>query len=177
MIFGDTETTGLILPSANRLIHQPYIIEGYFCKTDKKLNFIEDLEFLLDPEVEIPEFITKITGISNDDIIGKPKFVNIYDRLCDFFLGETDFIAHNVEFDIGMLKIELQRIEKEFNFPWPRNHICTIEKTMHLENKMLKLEKLHEYATGKPHTNNAHRAKYDVFALIRCYKWIIKNNE
>ena len=73
------------------------------------------------------------------------------------------------------MKFELKRLGLEFNFPWPKNHICTVEKSFPIRNKRLKLEQLYEIATGKKGIKGAHRAKSDVLAMVECIVWLRKN--
>jgi len=179
MIFGDTETTGLLQPEANELRNQPYITEIYLVKLELnkrngEFTFIDELETFVRPPIPISEEITKITGITDAMLMDAPSFAQIYPKLCEFFLGETTFVAHNCSFDTGMLWCELARLEKEFKFPWPSDQQCTVELSMPLENKRLSLAKLHEKAFGAPH-ENAHRAKNDVMAMVRCYSWLVQS--
>lgn len=177
MIIGDTETTGLIKPEANELINQPHIIEIYLVKLDwdgEEFKFIDELETFVKPPIPIDPFITKITGITDDHVKDAPTFPQLYSKLCDFFLGETTFIAHNCAFDISMFYVELARMEKQAQFPWPYRQICTVEESMAIENKRLKLKRLHEIATGHEHEDQ-HRARGDVEALATCVAWLAKN--
>lgn len=172
MIFLDTETTGLLRPTASSLSDQPRITEVYLLKLDESLQIVDEIETLVNPTIPIPETITKITGITDEMVAGCPTFPMLYPRLCEFFLGERTVVAHNCSFDMGVFWAELARMEAEFKFPWPQEWICTVERSFHLKNKRLKLSDLHEMATGKPHVDNAHRAKDDVHAMVRCYLWL-----
>ena len=169
MIFIDTETTGLLKPDAADISLQPYITEICIVVTDRDLNFDYEFETFVKPPVPIPDEIIQITGIRNEDIEYAPSFTDIYEKLCYIFLGEDTLVAHNASYDIGMLVCELKRMEKEFAFPWPYNQICTVEKSYILDNRRLSLDKLHKKLTGKEHVN-AHRAKNDVYALIRSFQ-------
>ncbi|HCB51137.1 TPA: hypothetical protein DEP21_00925 [Patescibacteria group bacterium] len=62
-------------------------------------KIVDTFQTLVDPERHIPTFITKITGISNDMIVGAPTIGEI---LPDFlnFLGDDIFVAHNISFDL-----------------------------------------------------------------------------
>lgn len=173
-IIMDTETTGLLEASASLLSQQPHIIEIYAARLDAKNNVIGEVETFIRAPVEIPKYITKITGIDDDMCLGAPTFVQVYKELVELFIGTRILICHNISFDAGMFWAELARIDKVFNFPWPPEWYCTMERSMHLENKHLKLSKLHEYATGEEHKEGAHRAKHDVFATLRCYKWMLE---
>ncbi len=176
MIFIDTETTGLLSASANELSAQPHITEIGAVKVDTDMEFVDELHMLLNPQCEIPENIIKTTGITNEMVADKPIFAEVVNDLSKFFLGEEIVIAHNCTFDMGMIYVELARIEREFKFPWPSTWICTVEKSFPIKNKRLKLGDLHMIATGQPHSDKAHRALEDVYAMIRCYSWMQKQN-
>jgi DNA polymerase III epsilon subunit family exonuclease len=171
MIAFDLETTGLLKPDLCELHYQPFITEIYLCKFDWKGNILQEFETYLKPPVPIPEEVIEITGITNEMVRSAPKFIEIYDELCDFVLGETTIFAHNCSFDIGVLACELQRKDLELRFPWPKNQICTVEASYPIQNKRMKLDDLHRMATGKG-IENAHRAKNDVVAMVRIILWL-----
>jgi DNA polymerase-3 subunit epsilon len=173
MIVLDTETTGLLKPDSITMNLQPYITELYAIKLTDDLEFISEIDTFINPTVPIPEHIIKLNGITDEMVADAPKFIDIYQQLVDMFLGEKIAIGHNVSFDLGMLYCELTRLSKEFHFPWPQKWICTVEKSLPIENKRLTLSQLHEKATGKPH-DGAHRAKADVHATIRGYTWLME---
>lgn len=174
MIIFDTETTGFLRASDANIKLQPYITEICCVKVDKEFDLIDEFESLVKPGVPIPEATIKINGIDDWLVADAPSFIEIYDDLSQFFLGEDILVAHNANFDVGVLYYELARLGFQANFPWPMHHICTIEKTMHIEGKRLSLGKLHKYATGKEFTDGAHRAKNDVYALVRCFQWMVE---
>lgn len=173
MIVTDTETTGLLLPSEADLKLQPFITELYAVKLDREFNIIDELDTFVKPPIPIPEEVEKITGICDAMVSDAPTFANIYDEFSDFFLGEDLLIGHNISFDAGVIWCELARLNKEVRFPWPKHWHCTVEKSFPIQNRRLKLGKLHEIATGKPH-EGAHRAKADVFATVRCYHYLLE---
>lgn len=168
----DTETTGLIKPDECDINAQPSIIEIYLLKLDDNLVKIDDFETLIKPPVPITEEITRITRIDNNDVRNSPSFIKIFDSLAKFMTGVDTLVAHNLAFDRAMLANELVRINKILRFPWPREHICTVEKTMHIEQRRLTLTNLHKNLFGEAF-EDAHRAKSDVDALYRCYKELI----
>ena len=174
MIFIDLETTGLLKPDATDIKFQPYITELCVIKTTSNFEMIDEIETFIKPPVPIPEVCVKITGITDEMVSAAPEFIEVFDELAEFFLGEDIAIAHNASFDLGVLKYELRRHGLEYNFPWPIKHHCTVELSRCIRNARLKLSDLHQLATGKPHIEGAHRAKHDVYALIRCYEWLRK---
>lgn len=174
MIFADFETTALLRPDASDIALQPYMTEACFVKVDNNFDFVGEIETFVKPPIPISDEITDITGITNEMLASAPTFVEVYDSFADFFLGEKVFIAHNASFDIGVLWWELVRHDFEKKFPWPKYHHCTVEISFPIKRKRLKLRDLHEMATGTAHLEGAHRAKNDVYALIRCYEWLVK---
>ncbi|MBN2470937.1 MAG: DEAD/DEAH box helicase [Anaerolineae bacterium] len=66
-------------------------------------QILETWETLIDPEREIPPFITSITGIRQDDVIGKPR-INDVRRDIEQFIGDAPVLGHNIGFDVGFLR-------------------------------------------------------------------------
>jgi len=169
----DTETTGLLRPNATNVAQQPEIIELYAVQINEKFEIIKEIDTFLNPTLPISDVITKITGINDDMVKDAPKFSAMYKQIAEVFKGSDCLVAHNASFDVSMLANELVRIDKVIHFPWPVNHICTVEKSNHIKGNRLNLAKLHELATGKPF-EGAHRAKADVHALVRCFHWLVE---
>lgn len=179
----DTETTGLQKPDPVELHKQPFMIEIYcdkfrFIKESGKFKIekIDEFYSLFKPPIPISELIIKITSITNDMLEDAPVFIDKYDDLCKFFLGSSVMVAHNCSFDSAIICNELRRHGLEYHFPWPKEHVCTVEKSFCIENKRLNLQKLYKIATGKSEFPNAHRARADVMAMMECVEWM-KNNE
>lgn len=176
MIVFDTETTNLTNPDLVALDQQPKIIEFAAIKLDDfDLLEIERLEFLCNPgEPLLPE-VTAINHITDEMLQGESSFAAHYWDLANFFLGETTMVAHNMSFDKALLKFDLMRIGKEFSFPWPMNQICTVEASFSINNKRMRLGDLHKHCCGEEF-KDAHRAMPDTEALVRCVRWLRKNN-
>jgi DNA polymerase III epsilon subunit-like protein len=176
----DTETTGLILPGANDISKQPYITDIYCHKQarDKDGNVLVTSIFhkLLKPPIPITAEITKITGVTDESRANSPSFVMIWEEMAEFFCGVDRMVAHNVAFDRSMLANELLRCDKVLKFPWPRQHICTVEKSLKYEQRRLNLTRLHEYLFGTGFVD-AHTAKGDVVPLVRCYNEMVKRGD
>jgi DNA polymerase III epsilon subunit-like protein len=175
-IIFDTETTGLIKPSATDINQQPYITELYALKvqhTDEGIVVIGEFESLFKVPVKLSDVITKITGLTNADLEHSPEFKDETDNLAKFFTGSDRLVAHNLAFDRSMLANELLRCDKILNFPWPREHICTVERSIYIEQRRMSLTRLHEHFFNEPFAD-AHRAKNDVIPLFRCYKEMVR---
>ena len=106
-------------------------------------------------------------------MVAKAKsFREHYLQIADFFFGVHRMVAHNLSYDRNMLLFELARIDKQLNFPWPIQHVCTVEKSIHIQQRRLKLATLHEELLGEEF-KDAHRAKNDVHALFLCYQRMV----
>ena len=57
---------------------------------------------LIDPEREMTEEISLITHITDDMLIGKPRWRDIQEKVADF-IGDSTIVGHNVLFDVAML--------------------------------------------------------------------------
>lgn len=164
----DTETTGLVIPAETNLNKQPHIIElgivEIFVDNDcANINHIKS--WLINPGVELTDEITKITGLKDEDLRDQLPFSGILEELIsDWFLGAHILVAHNLPFDHSMLLFELQRLGKEYAFPYPPKQLCTVQEFMHLESARLKLVDLYEKVLGKK-LNQTHRALDDARAL------------
>ncbi len=98
----DTETTGFDPLTGDRVIEVAAIELFNLMPTGKEFRR------LIDPERDIPADSTRVHGITNADVVGMPKFVDIIDDLLGF-LGDADIIAHNAPFDFGFIDAELFR--------------------------------------------------------------------
>ena len=76
---------------------------------------------LVDPEQRISWDIERLTGITNDDLVGAPTFAAIQDDLRAIFDGCV-FVAHNVRFDYGFIRNEFERLGRTFESPC----LCTV---------------------------------------------------
>jgi DNA polymerase III epsilon subunit family exonuclease len=90
----DLETTGLS-PSYHKIIE----IAALRYKDGK---ITRRFKSLVDPESRIPRFITRLTGIDEGMVEGKPTIDKVLPRL-KRFLGEHAFVAHNAGFDFRFL--------------------------------------------------------------------------
>ena len=173
MIVFDTETTGKTLPELVPLDQQPEIIEWAAVKLDDEtMAEVSYQTFLIRPRLlkQLPAVTTKITGITDADLKGKPPFPAFIGELNSFFLGERALTAHNVEFDCGMLAIELRRLGREYKFPWPPVRIDTIDLTKHHFDKFPTLDAMYEFLVKKPRPAQAHRALNDARDLAECVR-------
>lgn len=167
----DTETTGLIKPDVVELEKQPRIIELYCAKmlhkADGTIEQIDELDTYLAVPDPLPAIITKITGITDQDLVGAKSFTEKFEEIANFHVGVQRWVAHNLAFDSAMMGNEIARVGKILKFPFPPEHVCTVRATMHIEQRRMSLSNLYKELTGKEF--DAHRAKNDVMALVECY--------
>lgn len=167
----DTETTGLLKPTAVDLSEQPYIVEFAAVKVERygdQIQIIDEISMFIKPPIPLSAETNKITGITDAMLVGAKSFPLVWKDIAKFFLGVERVIAHNLGFDISMLANELMRIDSVLKFPWPTDHYCTVENSMHIEQRRLSLKNLHIELLGHDFAD-AHRAMNDVQALYRCY--------
>ena len=67
----------------------------------------------LDPERDLPPFITRLTGISPGMLVDQPKFADIAGELAEQ-LKDRVFVAHNARFDYSFIKKEFARLDTPF---------------------------------------------------------------
>ena len=168
IVIFDTETTGLSKPNPTPLNLQPFMTEIFCFKIDGDFNKVSEFESMVKPPIPISKEITKITGITDQDVENAPIFFSIYDELYDFFSDVQAVVGHNIAFDIDIIHFELARHDLDKKFSYPKRHICTVESSYHFENKRLKLQDLHEKLFGVG-SDGGHRARNDVIATAKCF--------
>ncbi|MCG7383356.1 3'-5' exonuclease [Paenibacillus sp. ACRRY] len=109
----------------------------------------------------IPEEITKLTGIKDDDLYGGAAIHNAYLALCNFIRGSR-VVAHNAPFDFSFLASCTRE-----GFV-PRSFACTRAMTRVLDPKESASLASTCLRYGTP-LNGHHRAMNDVEATLKLY--------
>ena len=125
MIVFDLETTGL----SNRSCK---IIEIGAVKI-KAGEIIEEFNTFVDPECEISEEITNLTSITNEDVKGAPKEREAIESFMDF-VGDRLLIAHNANFDIGFVRVALER----YGIPFTNSYLDTVGLSKYVNPELSK---------------------------------------
>jgi DNA polymerase-3 subunit epsilon len=73
-----------------------------------------EFQSLVNPEESIPAYITVLTGITDQMVIGAPRIAEVLPSFLEFARG-TVLVAHNAPFDVGFLK----HYSRELGIPWP----------------------------------------------------------
>lgn len=101
----DLETTGLE-PETDRIIEIGAI---KFSKGEEAETF----ETLVDPQRPIPDFITRLTGITDDDVVKAPKISEVFTKL-GAFIGDAPIVGHQVNFDASFLEYHFRIMHNDF---------------------------------------------------------------
>lgn len=99
----DTETTGLYVENGDRIIEIGAV---------ELINHIptgREYHVLINPERDVPLEAVKIHGIDNDILRDKPVFKQIAQEWIDFVGNDSMLVAHNAEFDIKFINMELEK--------------------------------------------------------------------
>jgi len=70
-------------------------------------SVIDEFTSLVDPQCEIPYFITRLTGIDNNLVRNAPRLEEIADKILEI-TADTIFVAHSVNFDYNVIKDQFQ---------------------------------------------------------------------
>jgi DNA polymerase-3 subunit epsilon len=128
---------------------------------------------LVNPERNIPYFITNLTGITNEMVEDAPKFYEIAKEIVKLTEGRT-FVAHNARFDYSFIRQEF----KTLGYNFKRNVLDTVT----LSRKLIPGHR--SYSLGNLCKdlniiiNGRHRAAGDALATVNLFERLIrKDNE
>lgn len=124
---------------------------------------------LVNPGMPIDDFITDLTGITNDMLTTAPAITEVLPAARDF-LGDDIILGHNINFDINFV---YDNCERQGLSPVSNGYI----DTMRISRRVLPDLKHHRLvdivkALGVDHMQ-AHRAIGDCHATIGCYKALL----
>lgn len=158
----DLETTGL-----SRHYHKITEIAAIKYKGNKKIG---EFHSLVNPEVRIPSFITKLTGIDDDLVKDAPVISQVLPEFVEF-LGESIIVAHSASFDYGFLN---ENSVEYLGHQLPNDRLCTRK----LANRLLPDLPSKNLAHVTNHfglTNEqAHRAMADTKVTAKIFQNFLK---
>ena len=126
---------------------------------------------LVNPERNIPYFITNLTGITNEMVEDAPRFYEIAKTIVELTEGRT-FVAHNARFDYSFIREEF----KSLGFNYKRNVLDTVA----LSRKLLPGHR--SYSLGNIckdlniNINGRHRAAGDALATVRLFELLMEKD-
>ena len=132
---------------------------------------VDEFVSLVNPECFIPDYITQLTGISNEMVRHAPTFPQIARRILDI-TSDAVFVAHNASFDFSFLRAEFLNLGYDFN----RTTLCTVKMSRKL------LPGHASYSLGQlTHSlgitlNNRHRAAGDALATVQLFDVLLQRN-
>lgn len=129
----------------------------------KNIQVAESKSFLINPETIIPDFIQKLTGISQKDVKKAPLIDEVIEEIIEF-IGDDIIVAHNTSFDVPFLNGVLKKMKRE---EFKNNVICTNVMTKHLLPEILNSNLNYMSRLFKIDHNNAHRASDDALATAK----------
>lgn len=152
----DLETTGLSPKNSK-------IIEIGALKY-KNFELVDEFSYLINPEEPIPDFITSLTGITDNMVKDKETIDTILPKFLDFIDG-LPVIGHNINFDISFIKYYAKLLNLNMN------HTGVFD-TLNLSRKVFKETPNHKLQTLKEYMNleyDSHRATDDCFTCNSIY--------
>jgi DNA polymerase-3 subunit alpha (Gram-positive type) len=134
----------------------------------KNRKVVDTFQTFVNPEIPIPEKITKLTGIDDSMVRDAPPINEVLDDLRNF-CGDSALAAHNVPFDFGFINEKVKGLNWEINNP--------IIDTLALSRELIKDLKRHGLNYVAKYfgiaLDNHHRAYHDAMAtgeiLIRLF--------
>lgn len=126
------------------------------------LRIIDEFSSLVNPECNIPYFITGLTGITNEMVADAPKFYEIARDVVQITEGMI-FVGHNVNFDYSFVRQEFKLLGYDYN----RKTLDTVKYARQV------IPGLRSYSLGRlckqlniPITDR-HRAAGDALATVK----------
>ena len=111
----DVETTGAKMPPSRIMEIGAYrVSQG---------RIVAEFQTLVNPQMEIPPFISNLTGITAEMVSPAPVFADVAAGWLDF-AGDAVLVGHDSAFDVRFLNHEISRV-----FPGRRminTHLCTV---------------------------------------------------
>jgi len=132
-------------------------------------KIIDEYSTLVNPERNIPYFITNLTGITNEMVSDAPRFYEVAKRVVEMTEGLT-FVAHNARFDYSFIREEFKALGYNFR----RNILDTVA----LSRRLLPGHK--SYSLGNickelgVRIDGRHRAAGDALATSKLFDILLK---
>ena len=130
---------------------------------------VDEFTSLVNPECEIPYFITGLTGIDGHMVRDAPTLMEIAPQILEI-TQDTIFVAHSVNFDYNVIKEEFRTIGISF----VRKKLCTVRLSRRL------IPGFSSYSLGKlcsslniPITDR-HRARGDAHATVILFRKLLE---
>ena len=126
---------------------------------------------LINPERNIPYFITNLTGITNEMVENAPRFFEVAKTIIELTEGRT-LVAHNARFDYSFIRQEF----KSLGYNYRRSLLDTVT----LGRKLIPGHR--SYSLGNIckdlgiMINGRHRAAGDALATVRLFEMLLEKD-
>lgn len=158
LVFIDLEATGLSIGS-DRIVEISLLKLNIDNSTETKTERVN-------PEIPIPELVSKIHGIYEKDIKDAPTFKQLAPELIRF-IGNSDFAGFNSnKFDIPLLAEEFLRADVDFDLEGRK--LVDVQNIFHFMEPR-NLSAAYKFYCNKA-IENAHSAEADVTATFEVFK-------
>jgi len=160
----DIETTGSFTGRHKITEIAIYIFDGK--------NIVDEYQTLINPESNIPPYISSMTGITNKMVENAPKFYEVAKNIYQILEGHI-FVAHNVNFDYNFIRQEFKSLGGDFQ----SKKLCTVR----LSRKIM--PGLPSYSLGNLarhlgiKINGRHRAFGDAKATVEVLRLLLDNDK
>jgi DNA polymerase-3 subunit epsilon len=135
------------------------------------MGITDSFRTLINPERNIPYYITGLTGITSDMVMTAPCFKEIAEDIYKRLEGKI-FVAHNAHFDYSFLKKELEDV----GIRWSSKKLCTVR----LSRKII--PGLRSYSLGSLSESlgieiiGRHRASGDAEATVKIFDQLLRRD-
>ncbi len=135
-------------------------------------KIVDEYQTLINPECNIPYFITGLTGITNEMVADAPKFFEVAKKIVELTEGNI-FVAHNARFDYSFIRQEF----KNLGYSYSRKILDTVALSRRL------LPGHRSYSLGNLCSdlgisiNGRHRAAGDALATVKLFELLLEAEE
>lgn len=168
----DTETTGLVF-EYDKVIQFSAILYEI---NNGAFNEMNRMNIYIDPQRPLDEIITRITGITDEDLIGAETEDAVIRQIDDFMKTGDVWAGYNVGFDMGML----EAMHKRCGQPWiVKPTIDVLEMARNCIYKQSSGIKNHKLGTVTNYLFpdmqvNFHDSLEDVRATGKCMEYLLE---
>ncbi|MCB0800759.1 MAG: GIY-YIG nuclease family protein [Bacteroidales bacterium] len=134
-------------------------------------QIVDEYSTLVNPERNIPYFITSMTGITNEMVEDAPKFFEVARKIVEMTEGHI-FVAHNARFDYSFIRQEFSMLGYSFKRP--------MLDTVALSRRLLPGHR--SYSLGNLCTDlgieirGRHRAAGDALATVKLLEMLLEKD-
>ena len=183
----DDELVYVFNPNDKVLNKSSYVVfdletTGLSARYDKIIEFgavkvsggrvVDQFDVLINPGVHIPEKITEITTITDEQVQDKPTIDKVLPKILEF-IGDSILVTHNAHFDISFLNESLLANGYEL---LKNGAIDTLALSRYVfpDSSNHRLGTLCRRLEVKYNEDEAHRADYDAFVLSEVWHVLLE---